>query len=341
MPDLILLGFKTLFEIRLLHHYWLDEDKDLFDALLPGQIDSRLLTYDVRPFLKIEPTLSTLSTMDAFHCLFRTTSLGCVVLATSDITIPDDIVFEFHITVVHSDFHNYTIHSFYPKPISAVFHQPTVTEYRFKENVFVLENTTGKKKGTALYLSKDIPNMTSPAASYAIESLLRSGGNLTLISNQKGGTMSLYSTITLANMPVFLNQDDIPAIIPPAGVVGAPAKGILLTSDIPDDVYAMIRIHMIHPTDVAYSCTTAGLPKATAPVFQVRFKNRVSNWQYKRKTDPAVSTGDLGPLPITFFGNASPGPKKRVKPSTNSIQVEYDGVGPTKKIKKIISQIFE
>lgn len=341
MSELILHGYKTLFEIRLLHHYWLDEDVKVFDALTSDKKDSRLLNYDVRSFLNIEPTASTEIAMAAFKCLFRTTSLGCVMLATSNTVIPDDLIFEFHLTIKQSEFYNYTIHSFYNRPITEVFHQPTLSVYRFKENVFVLENTTGTKRGTDLYLSKEIPNMTLPAADYAIESLLQSGGNLTLISNQKGGTMSVYTPGAPLGLPVFVNQEDIPAIVPPAGVLGAPAKGILVTKEIPDDVYALIRIHTIHSTDNLFSCTTAGLPKVIPPVFQVRFKNRISNWQYKSKINPAISTGDLGALPITFFGNASPGPTKRVKPTVGSIKVEYDGIGPAKKIEKIISEIFE
>lgn len=341
MPELISEGFKTLFEIRLLHHYWLDDAATLFDQLTTDEQAKRLLNYDIRSFFQIRPTDSTLSILAATQCLFRETSLGCIVLAAGTLPIPDDTQFEFVLTVLHPDFHQYTIHSLYSKPITAIFYEPELAVYRFKENVFVFENMTGTKRGSTLYLSKEIPNMTQPATSYAIESLVQSGGTLTMITNQKGGTRILYPPAAPGSLPVFIHQEDIPAITPPAGMVGAPAKGLTLSDEIPDDVYALFRVHMVHPVDTDFSCTTAGFPKTTAPVFQVRFKNRITNWQYKSKTSPDLSTGDLGELPMTFFGNASPGPNQRTKPSTQSIQLQFDGVGPAKKIEKIISEIFE
>ena len=43
--------YSRLFEARLLHHYWLDTGKTMFDALAAPDQDERLLTYDVRALL--------------------------------------------------------------------------------------------------------------------------------------------------------------------------------------------------------------------------------------------------------------------------------------------------
>jgi len=55
MAERIVNGYKRLFEVRLIHHYWLDEGGDVFDSLGEDIRNKRLLTYDLRPFLAITP----------------------------------------------------------------------------------------------------------------------------------------------------------------------------------------------------------------------------------------------------------------------------------------------
>ena len=51
---------KRLFEIRLLHHYWLDEGTVVFDQIADAaRREARLLAYDMRAFLSVKPTAST------------------------------------------------------------------------------------------------------------------------------------------------------------------------------------------------------------------------------------------------------------------------------------------
>ena len=87
---------KRLFEIRLLHHYWLDEGSIVFDQIAdPSKREARLLDYDMRPFLSVRPTARTAGALNGLQCLFRETALGCVVLAPEAGVIPPDAVFEF------------------------------------------------------------------------------------------------------------------------------------------------------------------------------------------------------------------------------------------------------
>lgn len=341
MSEIITNGYKRLFEIRLLHHYWLDDGLDLFDNLMPlTRRENRLLTYDRRPFLNIQPTATTAAVIKGLQCVYKDTALGAVVVAPGSAPVPDDTLFEFVVTVQHSHFNNYTAHSFYDHKIYEIFYAPEEKIYRFKENVFVLNNTTGTKRSSDLFLSKEFPAFVPPATNYPIEALLQSGGSLVEITDEIGGTASLYAPTTASALPVFLNQEDIPPIVPPAGLVGAPARGLTLTPEIPDNVYALIRVRAVHPTDALFSCTTGGVAKPVAPVFQVRFKNRHSIWRYKSKTNPSLPATDLGLLPLTFFGNASPGPPKSQKPSEGGIKVQFEDDDPSKNIEKIISEIF-
>ena len=75
------LTYQRLFEVRLLHHYWLDEGATVFDRLPdPGKRTSRLLAYDVQPLLRVRPTPPTEQVLTSFQALFRPTPLGFVVV---------------------------------------------------------------------------------------------------------------------------------------------------------------------------------------------------------------------------------------------------------------------
>ncbi len=45
-------GYARLFELHLLHHYWLDEGATVFDAMADAGRQRRLLDYDVRKMLE-------------------------------------------------------------------------------------------------------------------------------------------------------------------------------------------------------------------------------------------------------------------------------------------------
>lgn len=55
--EIVRIGYTRLFEVRLLHHYWLDDGATVFDAIADEAVKSqRLLTYDVRRVLAVEPS---------------------------------------------------------------------------------------------------------------------------------------------------------------------------------------------------------------------------------------------------------------------------------------------
>jgi hypothetical protein len=140
-----------------------------------------------------------------------------------------------------------------------------------------------------------------------------------------------------ANCPVFMHQNDAPVIVPPVGVGGAPARGVMLSSEIPDNVFGIINITATNPANADFSCTAAGLAKSNAPVFQIRFKNRSAVWKYLNKNSGAPVSETPNPLPLTNHGNA--GVKR--KPGESVIKVQFKDNDPTKRIEKIYTEIFE
>lgn len=335
MAERVRNGYKRLFEVRLLHHYWLDEGGTLFDLLPdPGR---RLLNYDCRPFLRLAPTLATARALAGLGCVYRDTALGGLVAAPDEAVIPDDSVFELVLTVQQAAFQHYTALTLPPRKIHELYYAAEDRTYRYKENVPVLSNLTGTARGAgpsrSLYLSSEIP---AAAPTDRVEALVAVGGALHQLTSDPptAATQQVAPAVTTA--PVFVHQGDAPVLVPPAGLVGVPARGLLLTEGIPDDVFALIRIAAVRPGNADFSCTVGGKARADYPVFQVRFKNRSTTRHYFNRATGAPTTTETGPLPLTYFGNAG----NKLKPVPEALKLAFDPV-VAGRITGIQSNIFE
>jgi hypothetical protein len=327
--------YKRLFEVRLLHHYWLDEGSTVFDVIADQpRKESRLLTYDVRLVLATRPTRTTEHDLRGFGCLFRQTALGFLVAAPDAAIIPPETVFTFIVTVSDSGFYNYTSLTLRPQAIYELRHPVDGKVYRYKENVPVLSNLTGATRGTgadtSLFLSREIP---APSASDRVESLVLSGDALLqLTSDGPGATMQQLGA-QATTLPVYVHQADAPIITPPGGLTGAPARGVALSPDLPDDVSALISLTAVRADNDAFSFVgAAGAAKAAAPVYQVSFKNRSTVWAYHDKQTRAITSTEANPLPLTYFGNAG----TKQKPSRGLVKAQWTGNA----ITRLISEIY-
>jgi hypothetical protein len=327
--------YKRLFEVRLLHHYWLDEGATAFD-LIDDQVkkDSRLLAYDVRPFLAVKPTQTTEHSLRAFRCLFRPTALGFVVGAPGTAIIPPDTVFAFIGSASDSAFYDYTSQTLRPQKTYELLNPADGIIYRYKENVTVLSNLTGATRATGantvLFLSREIP---APSASDQVETLVLSGGALLQLTSDGPGATTQQLDAQATNLPVYVHQGDAPAIIPPPGLTGAPARGVRLSADVSDDVFALVSLTAVRADNDAFSFVDAmGAPKAAPPVYQGRFKNRSTVWTYLDKRTGAVDSIEASPLPLTYFGNAG----TKQKPSRGFVKAQQIGT----KITRLISEIY-
>jgi hypothetical protein len=337
--EIVRIGYTRLFEVRLLHHYWLDDGATVFDAIAdPAVTTRRLLTYDVRRLLAAEPNAATAAAIAGLQGVFRMTGLGFIVAVPDDSVVPPDVTWEFFVTIAAPDYANYTALSLRPQPITDVVDPADAkVTHRYKANVPVLSNLTGASQGTGaskrLFLSRSYVNGAD--AGDGIEALVTSGSNLRQLTGdppsppfQVLGPRSGY--------PVYVHQGDVPAIVPPAGSSGAPAGGIELAADTPPAVAAVIRLAPRRADDSAFSYTKAnGTPRTPSRVFEVHFRNRWTTWRYRDKGDGTVKATEADPLPLTYFGNAG----TKQKPSMTAVGIEFDPGNPAK-IARLVSDIY-
>jgi hypothetical protein len=331
MTERIINGYRRLLEIRLLHHYWLDDGATVFDLITPPeQRDKRLLSYDMRSFLAVAPTAATARTLSGLACVYKDTALGCLVAATDSTVVPNDVILDFVVTVQQAAFHNYTALTLRPQSIYELYYEPEDKIRRFKENVPVLSNLTGASRvfesNKALFLSREFPTLTPDDQ---VESLALSGAALVQLTGDQPGAATQLLNNAATDLPVFVHQGDVPVIVPPAGLAGVPQRGIALTDDIPDNVFALIRLSAIRPDDDDFSFIGSdGHAKVTNnPVFQIRFKNRSTIWEYKN-----TGAVEPAPLPLTYYGNAG----AKQKPAQGLVKAVKSG----NKITQIVSEIF-
>ncbi len=338
MAERIGYNYQRLFEVRLLHHYWLDDGAVLYDALPGSRKTNVLQNYDMRSFMEIKPTPTTKYKIKGLKGIFKNTATGFMVAVPKAMIIPDAEVFSFVITVTGAAFYRYTSFTFISHKIYELYYPAEDKIIRYKENVPVFSNLTGVSRGVnpdkSLFLSREIP---ASSGTDKAEFLNIKGGALVQLANSQPGAKIMQLSPAAANFPVFMHQNDTPVIVPPLGLEGTPWKGIILTDEIPDNVFGMVNITAANPIDADFSCTAAGIAKSNCPVFQIRFKNRSAVWKYLNKNSGAPVSETNNPLPLTYNGNA--GVKR--KPGESVIKVKFKDNNPTKRIEEIYTEIFE
>lgn len=339
MVEFVRVGYARLFEVRLLHHFWLDDGATAFDAIASTDVRTRrLLTYDVRRVLAIEPSAATATTVAGLRGVFRTSGLGFFVAVPDDAVVPLDAGFEFFMTVADSGYAAYTSLSLRPQSVTDVADpaDPDVV-HRYKANVPVLGNASGASRGAGaakrLFLSQEYAS--GAGAGDGVEALVTSGSILRQLTGDPPSAPFVALGPTSAH-PVYVHQGDVPAVTPPPGASGAPARGIELAPGMPPAVGAVIRLVPRRADDDAFSLVKAnGTLRPSTRVFEVHLRNRWTTWRYRDKRDGSVTSTEADPLPLTHFGNAG----TKQKPSPTAIDVEFDnGVPP--KITRLVSDIY-
>jgi len=334
MPEQLQNRCRVLFRVFLMHHYWLDDGATVFDLMPNAPLrDYRLLTYDRRIFVDVAPTLSTAAVLAGLGATYKDMGLGFLVGVPDGTVIPPDVVLRFVATVRDAGFYNYTALTMRSQQIYEIPYPPENTIYRFKENVPVLSNVTGVSRqlatGKGLFLSQEFPAIASDDR---VEALVLSGGGLFQLTGDQPGAGLQQLGGTAANLPVFVNQADVPVIVPPAGMSGAPPRGIRLNSDIPDGVSALIELSAFRGGGDFGFVDGGGQALATPPAFQVRFKNRSTLWKYFDKNTGGFQSAETAPLPLTHFGNAG----TRTKPSEGFVKALKTG----NQITQLVSEVF-
>lgn len=324
-------AYVTLFEVRVLHHYWLDDGEVLFDALLPSIQQSRLLAFDVRKILDIRPTPESLEVLRGMDAVWRATSTGVVVGIKANRKVPDTAVFEFTLCVTDADYYGYSAYGLVVPSTANVFQTTTRRMFRYRANAALYSNLTGASRGSGsgkqLFLSREYLALTP---SDGVESIVDNAGSLVQLTSDPPVASSQILGIT-ASMPVFAHHGDVPSITDRGNVIGrVPLRGIELPEGAPQETIALIRIGAVRSGDDDFSCTSGGFAKTNAPVFQLRFKNRRTLWRYISRSNGLSS--DAGIFPLTFHGN----PHLKVKALPENVKpVTAGGL-----VTEIISEIF-
>lgn len=327
--------YKPLLAVHVLHHYWLDLGDTVFDLISDSKLkNNRLLAYDRQGLLSLRPTRSTYQVLRALNAVFKDTALGFSVLIPQSSRVSPDTGLEFIITVTNAAFFNYTALTLQPQKIVELYNPPEDTVYRYKSNVFVADNRTGTSRGSGsnktLYLSTEYKNQ---GPTDKIESLVRSGTALSQLTGDPPAASLQELNSSADNMPVFVQQHDVPDIIPPAGLMGAPDRGIRLSDEYPDQIFMLIRLYPRRSDDEDFSFSDAdGAAKTPHPVFQIRFKNRSTFRHYLNQQTRETVSVENQTLPLTHFGNAGSGHK----PPIDLIKTERSGAS----ITRLISEIF-
>lgn len=71
--------YKSLFEVKILHHYFLNKGELEWDTMNQEDKDIQEAKFDVREILDITPTADCIKAIKAYNCIFRKTSAGILV----------------------------------------------------------------------------------------------------------------------------------------------------------------------------------------------------------------------------------------------------------------------
>ena len=109
--------YKTLFEVRLLHHFFLNRADAVFDNMPLNGKSQALKGYDVREFVSIVPTAACARALSKYHFIYKNTPLGLIVGTRSnqnagkffpEVTMEDNLQFTFKLSFIDRNFSNYS-----------------------------------------------------------------------------------------------------------------------------------------------------------------------------------------------------------------------------------------
>ncbi len=347
MSEIINRKYRTLFSVNILHHYFLDDGRTvfLFDA---SKNQPELKAYDVRDFLSIIPTIQTQQVLKNMGAICRLTSMGIVVAAPEENVFKKEL--EFVIVPTDPRFANYTALTLRGQKIEAFEYKEKdeIKRFRVKYNVFVFTN----KGKTTRFLSEKIPTLT--ANQVELEAFFIANGKVSQIAHQvirkverngeqteeiEGVVDNIEKPIN-GSLPLFVNQEDIAnqeitflttETLPDGGVVVVEetqtVQGVVLSENIPDNVFALLRID---PSTPHFN------DPAQPPQFEVHFKSRSTYWRYFDKTTNGYKIGSPDFWsPLTLNG----GRAGKRKATTEAIIIRREKVDDETFTLKPISEI--
>jgi hypothetical protein len=105
----LIITYNILFEVNILHHYFLNRGERVFDLMTEEEKAEIMMKYDVREFFSIIPSDECRKKLEAHQCIFKATSKGLIVGLRAESNgedpprfkpfshLPDDLEFIFHV----------------------------------------------------------------------------------------------------------------------------------------------------------------------------------------------------------------------------------------------------
>ena len=114
----ITVTYNILFEVKLLHHYFLNKGLGNYEVMTEDAKAAMMLKYDVREFLDITPTAECRNNLERHNCIFKPTSTGIIVGIKAEPCelskfkpfhdLDDDLAFTFLLNLKDPSLLNYT-----------------------------------------------------------------------------------------------------------------------------------------------------------------------------------------------------------------------------------------
>lgn len=308
--DVIISKYPVLFQVKVLHHYFLDVGNAMYDNLLPSEKIRILADYDVRTLLKIMPTPNTKRILDGHNLLFKPHGLGFVVLCNADGAgvvasgkkpkIGERLLFS--VKIVDPYFLQYSAGFLKSEQVRIEKSTDGRRPDRFFKKVYLLKNDVAGQSSSLAAL----PAAYQPADEFAPESIVQHDADL-------DGNMEFYiaqravATNTAPAAAPNLNWLKLEQLAPQNSniryVSQADLSEVELGEDIPPDSFALIEITA--NAGVGTSHLYDGAEDLNSPNFELRFKNRLTWWRHSLPPwveGPLTSIEQTTIRPLTLRG---------------------------------------
>ncbi len=360
--DVIQSKYPVLFQVKVLHHYFLDKSKTLFDNLSAQEKIRVLAEYDVRNLLKIAPTPSTQQILEGQNLLFKPHGQGFAVLCQAD---GNGVVgggkkpkagerLRFWVKLVDPYFMQYSAGFLENEKVRIEKSMDGKSPDTFFKHVYHLKNDVAGQSNSlcAMPANYELPS------EYVPESIVQHDANL-------DGNMEFYiaqraiATNTPPTVGINLDWLKLEQIAPLNSnvryVTQTDLKELELADDIPQDSFALIEIEASAGAGATHLYNNSN--ELNAPTFEVRFKNRLTWWRHslppwvegsltsitqaeirpltlrgKQKIDLIfqISDGNVGNVPLEKKGVDVPSKRTPVLPETTN----------NGSVKRLLSDIY-
>ncbi len=184
------ISYNILFEVKILHHYFLNRGEDVYDRMGESDRAKMMLNYDAREIFEIRPSPETSRILESHKCIFKRTTTGFLagMRAEPNNDHPPvfkpfhspsgDLTFTFYLNIHDPGFLNYTA-----LPMTGI-----------QGKVYVFQNMTGIRPRKFPSLCATAPVYDAAGEYLPGEMLVNNAGNPTKLFTARVKTKKTTST---------------------------------------------------------------------------------------------------------------------------------------------------